>query len=158
MEIRASRPADRAVLVAFMAALQEAERQLVDNRAPGGEMADAHLAYLEAQAADGGAVLLASIGGEPVGFVVVLVEQGDEGEVHLVAAERRHGVVTDLYVVPRCRRAGVANRLLEAAAAHCRGVGLKSLLITSLAGNLPALRAYRGAGFEPYEFTFRQRL
>ena len=156
--VRAALPVDRPALVAFMVALQEHERAMQRDREPGPRMADAHLAYLERSAAEGGAVLVAEHGGETVGFAVVLIQTSEEGDVHLLESERRFGWVSDLYVLPERRREGVAGALLDAAAEHCRAAGLPALLIASLTGNLPALRSYRAAGFEPYEISLRKPL
>ena len=141
-----------------MTELQDFERALQPDRAPGTDMADGHLAYLEQLAADDGLVLVADADGQPVGFLVLVIEACDPGNVHLLEGERRYGWVTDLFVAAKWRSQGIARRLLERAEAHCRELGLAALQIASLADNPAALRAYDRAGFDAYEITLVKRL
>jgi hypothetical protein len=91
MILRAARPEDRPALVAFMAALQDFEREIEPNRTPGAEMADKHLAGLEAWVAEHpcGGVFVAEAGGALAGFIIfgVAEEFGELGppEIRLLA-------------------------------------------------------------------------
>jgi len=156
--VRDARDTDRPALVGFMVALQDFERALQPDRARGAEMADAHLAYLQRLAAEDGLVLVADAAGQPVGFLVLVIEQCDPGDLHLSEGERRHGWVTDLFVTAEWRSQGIARRLLARAGQHCVDLGLATLQIASLADNPAALRAYEGAGFDAYEITLVKRL
>ncbi len=68
-----------------------------------------------------------------LGFLIVVIESVDEGDVHLIERYRQYGVVTDLYVAEEARHQGIAGRLIEAAERHVRQAGLSRLLITTLA-------------------------
>ena len=142
----------------FMAALQDLERAIAPDRTPGADMADAHFAWLATQAEEDGVVLVAEADGAPAGFLVCLVETCAQGDLMLLPAERRHGVVTDIWVQPELRGRGVGRALLAAAARHCRELGLRTLRITALTANTTAIGAYRRAGYEDYETTLIKRL
>jgi hypothetical protein len=77
MILREARTEDRPVLVGFMAALQDFERGMEPNRLPGAEMADRHLAVLEAwaQAHPCGGLLVAEVEGSLAGFIIFGVEE-----------------------------------------------------------------------------------
>lgn len=59
--------------------------------------------------------------------------------------------IHDLVVHRDARRAGVARRLLDAAAASARARGCCKLTLEVLSENQPALAAYAAAGFERFE-------
>ena len=44
-----------------------------------------------------------------VGFLIIVIESVDEGDVHLIERYRQYGVVTDLYVTEEARHQGVAS-------------------------------------------------
>jgi ribosomal protein S18 acetylase RimI-like enzyme len=156
--IRRAQPADRPALVRLMAELQEFERAMHDNRAPGALIADAHLAYLEQLVADtGGCMLVAEAGGASIGFLCAYVEASDEGDLHLREEERRYGVISDLFVVAEARVGGIGRALIAAAESHLWGQGVASVRITVLAANTAAQRAYERAGYRPYEITYERR-
>ena len=157
--IRPARAADRGTLLGFMIELQEYERRLHANRAAGAVMADGHLHYLERMvAAHDGLIAVAERAEGLIGFMVAFVECGDEGDLHLRASERCHGLVSDLYVTAEARGAGVGAALLAAAECHFSRHGLIALRICSMAANTAALRAYRRAGYVDYELVLEKRL
>jgi ribosomal protein S18 acetylase RimI-like enzyme len=55
--------------------------------------------------------------------------------------------VTELFVSPATRRAGLGRRLLAAMTATMRAAGARALHLLVLPGNQPARRLYEGAGF-----------
>lgn len=157
--IRDAVPGDRAALIGFMAGLQDFEHGLHPDRAEGPPMAEAHLDYLQRLVGGrDGFVLVAERGGAPVGFLVGIVEALDEGDGHIVEAERRFGYVTDIFVAPGARAAGLGAALMTEAERRFRAAGLRSMAVTYLANNRPAERLYRRVGFEPYEVTLRKPL
>lgn len=157
--VRDAQPADRPKLVAFVAALQDLERTLHAGRAEGRRIAAAHLFHLEQAARERhGRMLVAARGDERLGFLVGWVEEEARGSHHVRPAERRYGVVTDLYVEPGARARGIAVALLEEAARHFAALGLTRLRVRTLAANQAALRFYRALGYAPYELTLEREL
>jgi ribosomal protein S18 acetylase RimI-like enzyme len=142
-----------------MADLQEVERALQTNRAPGPVMAGGHLAYMEELVREyEGRILVAEDRGQLLGFVICLVDRLDAGDLHVVEAERRFGYISDLYVVPPARGRGVGSALLQAVEAHFRELGLTTVQITALYHNDQARTVYERNGFVPYELTYRKEL
>jgi len=74
LRIRPATAADRPDLRRAIVALQEHERRLHASRLPGEAIADAYLAWIEAQTAKGGAMLLAETAGAFAGFVAGWIE------------------------------------------------------------------------------------
>lgn len=58
--------------------------------------------------------------------------------------------IHDIVVAPAFRRRGIAKALLEAVESEARQSGCCKLTLEVLEGNLPAIKAYREAGFKPY--------
>jgi len=142
-----------------MSDLQDLEREWSSDRSPGPEMAIDHIDYLLelAQLSDGQA-FVAKLDDQLVGFLIVVVESEDEGDVHLIERYRQYGVVTDLYVAEEARHQGVAGRLIDTAEEHVRQAGLSRLLITTLAQNQVAQLAYARLGYESYAVTMCKTL
>jgi ribosomal protein S18 acetylase RimI-like enzyme len=95
-------------------------------------------------------VLLAEVGGQPVGFVQMYPSFSS-----LRAA--RIYVLYDLFVDPASRRAGVGRRLMQAAADEARRLGAVALVLSTAKTNLPAQRLYESLGWvrddEFYEYN-----
>jgi GNAT superfamily N-acetyltransferase len=158
MIMRDARPGDRPTLVAFMAALQEFERGMEPNRTPGAEMADSHLAALEAWAAEhpGGGVLVAEDDGRLVGFAVAGAST-DRG-TYLPTETRTVGWISDLWVESEFRGGGIARALVTAVEARFRAAGIRRVEIAAVAGNARALGVYESLGFSRYEITLAKPL
>jgi GNAT superfamily N-acetyltransferase len=86
---------------------------------------------------DGGAILFACEGDEPVG-VVSLIVIGDR-EVELAK----------MGVRPSAQGKGAGRMLVEAALARAREMGMRRIYIETNSGLGPALKLYRDAGFKP---------
>lgn len=158
-EIREAAAGDRPALVEFVMGLQEVERALHPNRSLGQEMGSGHLVYLERLVeVYQGRFFVAEAKTGLLGFVVCFVETEDEGDLHVVEAERRFGYISDLYVAPQSRGQGVGRALIEAAEAHFKQLGLPVVRIAFLHNNDRARRIYEQAGFRPYEVTYEKRL
>jgi ribosomal protein S18 acetylase RimI-like enzyme len=155
--IRDARTGDREALVALMGELQEVERALEPDRAPGWEIGWSHLAFLLGEvAATGGFVLVAERAGRVVGFLLALIET-DAG-TYVRPDLRRHAVVTDLAVTAAERGQGLGVALMAAAEARVRAAGLASIRLALLADNAAAERLYRRLGYRRYEIVMRKRL
>jgi ribosomal protein S18 acetylase RimI-like enzyme len=151
--IRPAGRADRAILVAFLQQLQDAERAIHPSRLPGVEVADAYYETLTGRQAD---ILIAESEGRPVGFVAGWL---DEDPDPLQSADwRRHGAISDLFVTSDHRGEGVGQRLLRAISDRLQARGARRLRICSLASNAPAVAAYHRFGFTPFEITLDKPL
>jgi GNAT superfamily N-acetyltransferase len=67
-------------------------------------------------------------------------------------------VLNDLFVADDARRRGVANALLDAAAAFARDDGAIRLELETTPDNASAQALYRAAGWHPFDETLRFRL
>ena len=158
MIIRNATPQDRPALVRFMSELQEAERALEPNRAPGPEVADSHLAALEDWTArhPGGSVLVAEAKGALIGFLVAGVTT-DTG-TYLPPETRTHGWISDLWVEPNARGRGVGRALVAAAEDRFRAAGLTRVELAAVVGNIEAIRLYEHLGYGRYEISLGKNL
>jgi ribosomal protein S18 acetylase RimI-like enzyme len=129
--------------------IQEHERRLHATRLPGEQVADAYLAWLQQQAAETGAVLIAEVRRVFAGFVAGWIEE--ENNVAETPDSNRYGYVSDIYVLPAYRGRRIAWRLLQMLEQHFRGAAISRMRIRSLATNKSALASYRHAGFVEYE-------
>jgi ribosomal protein S18 acetylase RimI-like enzyme len=147
------RPQDRPTIEAFVAAIQEHERQLVPQLRTGAEIAADYAAYIVAQATNrGGVLLLARDGDEVIGFVCAWM--GSDDDPLLAAEHRAHAYVSDLFVRAEWRGRGIGKRLLGEIERLMAERGCKRLCITAKAANIQALRCYEAAGLRPYEVDF----
>jgi len=88
-----------------------------------------------------GFVLIAAVGRDDAGYTVVTFNYDLE-------FAGREGFVTELFVRPQHRRAGVARLLLAAVEASARTEGVQALHLLALPHNTPALGLYESSGFE----------
>lgn len=156
--IREAAVGDRPALVRFMAALQDFERGMEENRLPGEDCADAHLAALEewAGAHPGGGVLVAEGPEGPLGFIVFGVES--EFGSYVLPENQTLGRLSDLWVVPEARGLGIARALIAAAEERFRAAGLKRAELTALPQNGRAISLYRALGYAECAVTFAKPL
>lgn len=146
-------PRDLPVIEAFVAAIQEHERQLVPELRAGAEIAADYAAHIVARAqSSGGVLILAKDGIEAIGFACAWMDSDDDPL--LAAAHRDHAYVSDLFVHVEWRGRGIAQRLLGEIEQVMRARGCTRLCITAKAANIPALRCYEAAGLRPYEVDF----
>ena len=141
-------------------ALQEHERALHDTRVPGLPHSRDYLAMLlDVLAEKHGAMLVAeNAAGERFGLVAGYI--ADEPWPMETRDSTRHGYVSDIFIRPEARGAGLAKILLDAIAAHLHRADPDPtrLRINVLAVNRTARRAYEKAGFTPFEVTYERRL
>lgn len=157
MLIRSVRlPGDRAAVLSFIDASQAYESAFEPNRRLDARVADEHLASLLAQIEKHqGLNLIAEIDGHPIGWAVARVLEMD---LFVKAEDRLCGYVSELFVVETYRGRRIGRALLTRCEEHFRALGLKSVMIGSLAGNARALSAYRSAGYAPYAIELRKAL
>ncbi len=136
--------------------LQEFERGVEPSLPRGEDMADAYLTFLlDRCSKTAGRVLVAEVDHGVAGFVGVFArvapEEPDEDQTP-------YAYISDLVVLPRYRRRGVARALLERAEALVRSSGARILRVGVLAKNEPAAKLYRAAGFSDYQLQLVKRL
>jgi GNAT superfamily N-acetyltransferase len=157
MTIREARlPADEPAILSFIKGLQDYEAAFEPNRRQDSDFALEH--WREAQrrhAEKHGVFLIAEDNGAPVGWAFA---HDETGELFVTLAERHHGYLAELYVVPQARGKGLGRALIEACEAWARGRSHKLLTVGVLAKNPSAIRAYEGAGYTPYWVTLRRYL
>lgn len=157
VEIRPFEPRDRAAVLQALTELQNYEVALHDSRLPGETTMEHYLVELLCDLRDGsGAIFIAEAAGVFVGCVACLVVE--EQSVQETPDSNRHGYVSDIFVDPRYRGQGVAQRLLAVAERHLAATGVTRLRINVLANNTRARRAYERYGFAPYEVMFEKRI
>jgi ribosomal protein S18 acetylase RimI-like enzyme len=94
-------------------------------------------------------LLLAWVGGEPAGFVLaVRIPKADERAGYLF--------VDEVYVLPACRRTGVARALLARVQELAGELGLAGVRLLVRPENTAARTLYRSCGFEEGESVFCQ--
>lgn len=128
--------------------MQDFERTVDPRLLPGGEIAEAYLAQMQARcAAHGGVILVAEEEGKVVGFVGLLTRVEEE---ELDQPPEPHALVSDLSVTESARGRGIGRALLRAAEARARRAGARELRIGALTGNTAAEELYRTEGFRPW--------
>ena len=91
-----------------------------------------------------GKVLVADIDGEIAGYATVLARvRSDEPE----DGDFEYGLVSDLVILRKFRKLGLARRLLAEAESHARACGVKWLRVGVMAGNQVAKNLYSSIGF-----------
>ena len=102
-----------------------------------------------------GVMLIAEDAGKPVGWAFAYDENA---ELFVIAPERRHGYLAELFVMSQARGKGLGRALIHGCEDWARGRGHKLLTVGVLAKNPSAIRAYEGAGYAPYWTTMRRYL
>jgi len=155
--VREAREEDHPYLVAFMAGLQDHERQIEANRSPGDVAGASHLAFLQSEIArDGGAIFVADLGAQPVGFIIC--QFLEEPGTYVLPGQRRYGFVADFFVVSEARGSGAAQAIIDHATDYFRDEGVSVVRLYVLAGNEMAQRFYDKAGFRTYERVLEHKL
>lgn len=140
---------DAALVAKLMTALNEAV-----GPPPGEDQAlvsvDQARARLQAMAASG-QVLLAFVDGAPAGLLSMRI-------VAYLSQDVPYAEVTELYVVPQHRRAGVARILMAEAEHTARGRGCTHFHVHARHANEGAQAFYRALGYEAQDVGFEKRL
>jgi ribosomal protein S18 acetylase RimI-like enzyme len=153
-QIRPFRDVDADAVLQLIAELQDAVTPLDESLPRGADMAPRYYAQtMEACRQEAGAIFVAEIDGDVVGFVVVLTRvpftsaDGPSGE---------YAFITDLAVSAPWRHQGIGARLLSTAEDAARRNGAREIRLEVLVGN-PALDLYRRVGLRDYAVTMRKR-
>jgi GNAT superfamily N-acetyltransferase len=146
--IRTALPADDPALIDLIQTLNAYEAVILGDRRTDREAAEAyHRDLCERMAQQEGRLLVAEAEGRIVALLGLVVQ---EDPVFLAEDLRRHCYVTDLVVDEEWRGRGVSKALLAEAERVTREKGLKRMMISVVAGNDVAERAYEAAGFQLY--------
>ncbi len=157
IDIRPARPGDRAILLGFLAAFQDYERGLNPNLRPGAEVAESCLAKIERDmAANDGAMFMAELTGEAVGFVCCYA--GHDHDMLLHEQSRPYGYVSDVFVSPGHRGRGVGAALLAAAEDYLAGLGFSRVMLWVMADNRDARAVYEKRGYRAYDILYEKPL
>lgn len=158
MILRDATRADRPAVIGFMAALQDFEREREPHRRPGAEMAEQHYETLEDWVAlhPAGGSVLAEIEGRIAGWILFAVERQDGFMVPEFA--RLTGWISDLWVAPADRGAGVASALIAEAEGRFTAHGIRRIEIAAVVANQHAIALYERLGYAPYELTLGKTL
>jgi len=97
-----------------------------------------------------GGLLLAIQDGDVVGFVMYTVERGRYEQ------DTTPGVVENLYVKPRVRRAGIGSALLREAEQRLAEDGAGVIHIEAMAENEAARRFYATHGYTPHRLELEK--
>ena len=156
--VRAARlPEDKPAILGFFTGIQHFEKTIEADRRIDPDVAeDSYAAMIERVATKNGCVLIAeNTSGEAIGWAVGLE---DEQEIYIVAEERTHGYIAELYVVEDMRGRGVGRALIAACEEWAKGRALKVMMIGVLARNARAHAVYRSAGFHDYATLLKKYL
>jgi len=153
--IRDVRPSDRPHILAFIMGVQRFEKTVEPNRRLDSPVAGEYLALLEKDVAKGGTIFVAEQDGAPVGWGVVVAREDD---VYVLAEERPHAYISELFVVEALRGAGIGRALIAACEDWARTQKLHVMQIGVLLGNTRAKAIYENAGYSHYALQLRKYL
>lgn len=149
-------PADEPAILSFIDGLQDYEAAFEPDRRRDPDFAVEHWREVQYRCAEKhGILLIAEDEGKPVGWAFA---HDQNAELFVVAPERCHGYLAEIFLMPQARGKGLGRALIAACEDWARGRGHKLLTIGVLAKNPGAIRAYEGTGYEPYVVTMRRYL
>ncbi len=150
-------PSDFTAVVAFVATIQEHERELVPELKPGPEIGKQYAEMLmHAVAERDGCMIMARADAGPVGFACAWIEVDDDPLLRDDA--RIHAYVSDIVVDQNWRRQGIASLLMDELEARMRSCGCSRIRVCSKAANQVAVACYTARGYQPYEIVFAKQL
>jgi GNAT superfamily N-acetyltransferase len=148
---------DRAAILGFIDALQAFEHEFEPNRRLDPLVAEEYFA-----------VMLERAGKHPHRFLLAVDDAGAaigwgvafeaEDDIYVLAAERRHIYIAELFVAERARGLGVGRALIAEFEAWAGTLGIAVVQIGVLSGNRRAADVYRRAGYADYAIQLRKYL
>jgi ribosomal protein S18 acetylase RimI-like enzyme len=156
LAVRAAEPADDPQLRRAFVELQDNERRLHPSRLAGEQIADAYLAWMQARAAQHGAVLIAELDGAFAGFVAGWIEE--ESHIEETPDSNRFGYVSDICVLSAYRGRRIAARLLDDIERRLGAEGVTRVRLFTLAANRAARASYERSGYAAYEVVYEKSL
>ncbi len=152
--IRPARPADLDALAQMWSAFMREQASLDERATPSGDADERGRTTLrDAIDSSSAVVLVAESKDELAGFVA-----GHASAPSPVYAGNVEAQLTELYVVPKHRRAGLAGRLMDAAVEWARSEGLSRVRFDVLAANAASRAVWEGRGVEPISVTYAVEL
>lgn len=149
-------PDDEPAILGFIQALQDYESGFEPDRRTDPAFAADHWRDVQKRCAEShGIFLIAEEAGVPIGWAFA---HDTPGHVFVIEAERRHGSIAELFVIPKARGQGHGRALIQACEEWGRGRGHRLLTIGVLTKNARAIRAYEGSGYAPYMLVMRRYL
>ena len=154
LTIRPATPSDRPCLRAPSSSCMSANGASTTRGLPGEETADAYLDWMLDRGAEGGAVLVAEVGGAFAGFAAGWIVQETSSRKRPIS--NRFGCVSDVCVLPPFRGRRIASALLEALEARLRQGGVTRIRLSALAANAAARKVYERSGYALYEVVYEK--
>lgn len=148
---------DRTALLAFILGSQQFEHAFEPNRRLDPPVAEEYLAKILALLSEraGKIFVAADEADQAVGWGIV-VEQEDD--IFVVAEERRHAYIAELFVVEPLRGSGAGRALIAACEDWGGARGLTVMQIGVLPGNVRAHDIYHRQGYADYGIQLRKYL
>ncbi len=148
---------DRTALLSFIMGSQHYEHAFEPNRRLDPPVAEEYLAKILTLLSEraGKIFVAADEANQAVGWGVV-VEQEDD--IFVVAEERRHAYIAELFVVEPLRGTGAGRALIAACEDWSRAHGHTVMQIGVLPGNVRAHDIYRRQGYADYGIQLRKYL
>lgn len=154
--IRSAEARDRDALIEQFLGLNLHEEAIAGNRRTDRPGAVASLdAALDRVAASGGVALVAEHAGAVVGHLFLVFERDP---VYVREELRTHAHVSELFVRPVARGAGIGTALLREAERLALDRSLRRISIGVLAGNAATERLYLRLGFRPHAIELEKPL
>ena len=157
ISVRVARlPQDESAIFSFINGLQEHEAAFEPNRRLDTAFPAEHWREVQRRCAErNGVILIAEDEENPVGWAFA---HDETGELFVVEAERIHGFLAELYVVPEARGKGFGRALIGGCEEWAREREHKLLMVGVLAKNPSAISSYKSAGYGSYALTMRRYL
>ena len=148
---------DRTAFLSFIMGSQAHEHQVEPNRRLDPPVAEEHLTKMLALLAErpGKIFVTADEADNATGWAVVFENEDD---VYVIAEERRHAYIAELFVAERLRSTGLGRTLIAACEDWARARGLGVVQIGVLPGNTRAHDLYRNRGYADYGIQLRKYL
>jgi len=151
--VRRARTADLEAIHRLNRELQAYEKKLRRSRRSARTLPRDYVgALLRRDKRNAGRLFVATASGAVIAFLSCMLES-DMLESHPLAV-----TITDFIVTARWRRKGLGTVLLGCAEEFARDNGARSIVITTLAENSGARRAYGASGFRESAVTFERRI